>query len=280
VERDPSKEAQLDCTYGMPHKDDCAVIYFAGQGVTLYRNLRDGRFHGVTVQAGIEAPGARVLGLTIVDYNQDGWHTLGMRAARSNQQGGVLTARPATHPPTVDSDDGRGAARIRNYEPSAPPPVSTTARGSIRPSAEFHVDAPRADRLGPCRGVFDDEIGHGIHIGEPFFPIIGVALHLDVGASHIILQLEGPGAHFMRFVIVNILLEIFFGKNEVGRVGQRPQERRGGVVQAKDDGVGVKGFDALDRLIEGTSRANRPLWRPDDLVSTGLDGRTSSPRGA
>jgi enediyne biosynthesis protein E4 len=73
VEWDPSKEAQLDCTYGTPHKDYCAVKHFAGQGVALYRNLGDGRFRDVTVQAGIEAPGARVLGLTIVDYNQDGW---------------------------------------------------------------------------------------------------------------------------------------------------------------------------------------------------------------
>jgi enediyne biosynthesis protein E4 len=73
VEWDPSQEAQLDCTYGIPQKDYCAVKHFAGQGVMLYRNLGDGRFRDVTVQAGIEAPGARVLGLTIVDYNQDGW---------------------------------------------------------------------------------------------------------------------------------------------------------------------------------------------------------------
>jgi tetratricopeptide (TPR) repeat protein len=73
VEWDPGKEAQLDCTYGTLHKDYCAVKHFAGQGVTLYRNLGDGRFRDVTAQAGIEAPEARVLGLTIVDYNQDGW---------------------------------------------------------------------------------------------------------------------------------------------------------------------------------------------------------------
>jgi tetratricopeptide (TPR) repeat protein len=73
VEWDPGKEADLDCTYGTPHKDYCAVKHFVGQGVTLYRNLGDGRFRDGTAQAGIEAPGARVLGLAIVDYNQDGW---------------------------------------------------------------------------------------------------------------------------------------------------------------------------------------------------------------
>jgi tetratricopeptide (TPR) repeat protein len=73
VDWDPSKEAQLDCTYGTPQKDYCAVKYFAGQGLTLYRNLGDGRFRDVTAQAGMAGPGARVLGITIVDYNQDGW---------------------------------------------------------------------------------------------------------------------------------------------------------------------------------------------------------------
>ncbi len=73
VEWEPSKEAQLDCTYGTPQKDYCAVQHFTGQGLSLYRNRGDGRFRDVTAQAGMAGPGARVLGLTIVDYNQDGW---------------------------------------------------------------------------------------------------------------------------------------------------------------------------------------------------------------
>ncbi|MGH8057156.1 MAG: FG-GAP-like repeat-containing protein, partial [Candidatus Entotheonellia bacterium] len=73
VDWDPTKEEKLDCTYGTPNKDYCAVNHFAGQGLSLYRNLGDGRFGDVTAQAGMVAPGARVLGLTIVDYNQDGW---------------------------------------------------------------------------------------------------------------------------------------------------------------------------------------------------------------
>ncbi|MGH8070869.1 MAG: tetratricopeptide repeat protein [Candidatus Entotheonellia bacterium] len=73
VEWDPSKETHLDCTYGSPQKDYCAVHHFVGQGLTIYRNLGNGRFRDVTVQAGIEAPGARVLGITIVDYNHDSW---------------------------------------------------------------------------------------------------------------------------------------------------------------------------------------------------------------
>jgi tetratricopeptide (TPR) repeat protein len=73
VDWDPSKEANLDCTYGTPAKDYCAVKYFRGQGLKLYRNLGDGRFEDISARAGIVAPEARVLGITIVDYNQDGW---------------------------------------------------------------------------------------------------------------------------------------------------------------------------------------------------------------
>ena len=73
VDWDPSKETNLDCTYGTPSKDYCAVKYFRGQGLKLYRNLGDGRFEDISVPAGLVAPEARVLGITIVDYNQDGW---------------------------------------------------------------------------------------------------------------------------------------------------------------------------------------------------------------
>lgn len=73
VDWDPSKEATLDCTYGTPTKDYCAVKYFRGQGLTLYRNRGDGRFEDISAAAGVVAPGARVLGISIVDYNQDGW---------------------------------------------------------------------------------------------------------------------------------------------------------------------------------------------------------------
>ncbi|MGQ4808232.1 Cell division coordinator CpoB [Candidatus Entotheonellaceae bacterium PAL068K] len=73
VDWDPSQEAQLDCTYGTPDKDYCAVKYFRGQGLRFYRNLGAGRFQDATKPAGFAAPDARVLGLVLVDYNQDAW---------------------------------------------------------------------------------------------------------------------------------------------------------------------------------------------------------------
>jgi hypothetical protein len=69
----PEMETDLDCTYDTPQKDYCAVKYFRGQGLRLYRNLGDGRFRDLTTEAGMAAPEARVLGITIIDDNRDGW---------------------------------------------------------------------------------------------------------------------------------------------------------------------------------------------------------------
>jgi tetratricopeptide (TPR) repeat protein len=76
VDWDPSIEVHLDCTYGTPAKDYCAVKYFRGQGLKLYRNLGDGRFEDISARAGIVASEARVLGITIVDANDDDWPDL------------------------------------------------------------------------------------------------------------------------------------------------------------------------------------------------------------
>jgi tetratricopeptide (TPR) repeat protein len=73
VEWDPAKEVGLDCTYGTPQKDYCAVKYFPGLGLQLYRNQGNGQFMDITESAGVRATEARVLGITIIDYNQDSW---------------------------------------------------------------------------------------------------------------------------------------------------------------------------------------------------------------
>ena len=73
VDWTPEMEADLDCTYGTPQKDYCAVKFFRGQGLRLYRNLGDGAFRDISEASGMIAPEARVLGMTIIDDNRDGW---------------------------------------------------------------------------------------------------------------------------------------------------------------------------------------------------------------
>jgi hypothetical protein len=76
VDWDADKEKGLDCTYGTPAKDYCAVRYFTGQGLQLYHNLGNGRFAEVTRAAGVEAKDAKVLGITVLDFDDDGWPDL------------------------------------------------------------------------------------------------------------------------------------------------------------------------------------------------------------
>jgi hypothetical protein len=76
VEWDADTEKGLDCTYGTPVKDYCGVRYFKGQGLELYRNLGNGQFTEVTQPAGIAAKDAKVLGITILDFDGDGWPDL------------------------------------------------------------------------------------------------------------------------------------------------------------------------------------------------------------
>jgi hypothetical protein len=76
VSWDAGKEKGLDCSYGTPAKDYCAVRYFTGQGLQLYHNLGNGRFAEVTGPAGVEAKGAKVLGITVLDFDDDDWPDL------------------------------------------------------------------------------------------------------------------------------------------------------------------------------------------------------------
>jgi hypothetical protein len=73
VEWDVDHEKGLDCTYGTPLKDYCAVRYFKGQGLTLYHNLGNGQFAEATQATGLEAKDAKVLGITVLDFDDDGW---------------------------------------------------------------------------------------------------------------------------------------------------------------------------------------------------------------
>src|SRR4030095_16426837 len=78
-------------------------------------------------------------------------------------------------------------------------------------ATEFHVGALCPDRLGPCPRVRDDEVLGAVQIGDAFLPVIGVALKFQAGAADVLLELKGPGTHGMRFVPVDVLIEILFG---------------------------------------------------------------------
>ena len=51
----------------------CTPTVYAGQSCRFYRNRGDGTFNDLTTQAGLYNPIGKSLGVTLLDYNQDGW---------------------------------------------------------------------------------------------------------------------------------------------------------------------------------------------------------------
>jgi enediyne biosynthesis protein E4 len=51
----------------------CSPAYYKGEPSTLYRNNGDGTFTDVTAKAGLRETAGKALGVTVWDYNGDGW---------------------------------------------------------------------------------------------------------------------------------------------------------------------------------------------------------------
>jgi enediyne biosynthesis protein E4 len=69
---DWSIEKDLFCTLDGRSKSYCTPESYKGQSPTLYRNKGDGTFENVTRKAGIYDPGNKMLGVALIDYNNDG----------------------------------------------------------------------------------------------------------------------------------------------------------------------------------------------------------------
>ncbi len=71
-------EADVQCTVNSVidnrrHSTYCTPTVYTGQSSRFYRNNGDGTFDDLTVQAGFYNPIGKSLGVTLLDYNHDGW---------------------------------------------------------------------------------------------------------------------------------------------------------------------------------------------------------------
>jgi hypothetical protein len=69
---DWSIERDLFCTLDGRAKSYCTPESYKGQSPTLYRNKGDGTFENVTSKAGLYDPSNKMLGLALIDYDNDG----------------------------------------------------------------------------------------------------------------------------------------------------------------------------------------------------------------
>jgi hypothetical protein len=71
-----NKEKDLWCSLDGTSKSYCTPESYKGVAPKLYHNLGGGRFADVSQKAGIADPNSKSLGVTVLDYNQDGWPDL------------------------------------------------------------------------------------------------------------------------------------------------------------------------------------------------------------
>ena len=68
-----SEQTDLYCTLDGAHKSYCTPESYKGTSVRVWHNLGGGRFEDATQKAGLGDPTSKSLGITILDYNNDGW---------------------------------------------------------------------------------------------------------------------------------------------------------------------------------------------------------------
>jgi hypothetical protein len=68
-----SEPTDLYCTLDGAHKSYCTPESYKGTSLRLWHNLGGGKFEAVTQRAGLGDPTSKSLGITILDYNGDGW---------------------------------------------------------------------------------------------------------------------------------------------------------------------------------------------------------------
>jgi hypothetical protein len=72
VQWTPAAEAQVRCTQG-GERGYCGPDAYKPVAPTLYHNLGDGRFEDATARTGLSDPSDKVMGISVLDFNGDGW---------------------------------------------------------------------------------------------------------------------------------------------------------------------------------------------------------------
>ncbi|MGA9391975.1 MAG: CRTAC1 family protein [Candidatus Sulfotelmatobacter sp.] len=68
-----TNETDLYCTLDGAHKSYCTPESYKGTSMRLWHNLGGGKFEDATQKAGLGDSTSKSLGITILDYNADGW---------------------------------------------------------------------------------------------------------------------------------------------------------------------------------------------------------------
>jgi hypothetical protein len=84
-----TQQGDLWCSLDGATKSYCTPESYKGTSCKLYHNLGNGKFEDVSKRAGIADPTSKSLGITILDYNNDGWPDIFV--ANDTQPNGTFT---------------------------------------------------------------------------------------------------------------------------------------------------------------------------------------------
>lgn len=76
VDWKPEYESGLECDFGTAAKKYCPVAMFKASSPQLFRGDGRGGFREVTKEAGLDRLAGKVLGISVEDYDRDGWPDL------------------------------------------------------------------------------------------------------------------------------------------------------------------------------------------------------------
>ena len=80
---------------------------------------------------------------------------------------------------------------------------------------KFNMRLPSAQRIRPRREILDKEEFYSVQIRSPLNPVLRILLHFEARTTHITLKLEWPRAKQIRLKIVWVLVERFFGVDDI-----------------------------------------------------------------
>jgi hypothetical protein len=166
-----SPEADIHCSLDGHSKSYCTPEAYPGATCWLFRNRGDGTFEDVTGKAGLNDPTSKSLGVTLIDYDQDGWPDLFI----AND----------TQPNKLYHNNGNGTFTERAVEAG----VAFSEDGLAR--AGMGADAADYDNSGrPSLVVtnFSDQMiglyhndGHGYFADQAARSSVGMASRLTLG---------------------------------------------------------------------------------------------------
>jgi hypothetical protein len=178
-----SREKDLWCSLDGAHKSYCTPESYKGVAPKLYRNLGGGRFEDVSQKAGVAEATSKSLGVTVLDYNGDGWPD--------------LFVANDTQPNKLYRNQKNGTFKDEAVEAGVAFSEEGTARGAMG------VDAADYDRSGRPHllvGNFTNEMlalyhneGNGIFVDEAPSSSVGQAslLTLTFGVFFFDYDLDG-----------------------------------------------------------------------------------------